>query len=271
MCQEYALGCQSCLCSFKLIFGQWGLFVFKLGLVDSIHSKDGWQKLKWCSSHCIWLASTNVVSMYEVGYSWVLTLVVFTAFLDQDLWPQFFLRGFKFGSTSRCSFIQSGFWLDFWVLCLNNWIEQVEILSMYMQQSWEHLMLDQVSSVVSVLLHKYFYCSMVAERACSSGGQPSLDSPFWEQEKHSWAFWSIFWRIFTSWLHPWMKVVEMFWSWIHPLPWFGIPPCWTFVEEASIIYIPSTFIPHSKGLVPVTKLSNSSPCVHVAKAFNLLG
>jgi hypothetical protein len=26
-------------------------------------------------SHCIWLASTNVVSMYEVGYSWVLTLV----------------------------------------------------------------------------------------------------------------------------------------------------------------------------------------------------
>ncbi len=174
-----------------------------------LYSQQRWMaKTEVVLSHCIWLASTNVVSTYEVGYSWVLTLVVFTAFLDQDLWPQFFLRGFKFGSTSRCSFIQSGFWSDFWVLCLNNWIEQVEILSMYMQQSWEHLMLDQVSSVVSVLLHKYFYCSMVAERACSSGGQPSLDSPFWEQGKHSWAFWSIFWRIFTSWLHPGWRLLR---------------------------------------------------------------
>ncbi len=48
----------------------------------------------------------------------------------------------------------------FQVLCLNNWIEQVEILSHVYAAVMEHPMLDQVSSVVSVLLHKYFYCSM---------------------------------------------------------------------------------------------------------------
>jgi hypothetical protein len=67
--QEYALGCQSCLCSFKLIFGWWGLFVFKLGLVDSIHSKDGWQKLKWRSAivsgwhQQIWYQCTRWVTL----------------------------------------------------------------------------------------------------------------------------------------------------------------------------------------------------------------
>jgi hypothetical protein len=178
--QEYALGCRSCLCSFKLIFGWWGLFVLKMGLVDSIHSKDGWQKLK-CRSAIV--SGWHVVSMYEVGYSWVLTLVVFTAFLDQDLWPQFFLRWFKFGSTSHCSFIQSGFWSVF----SSALFEQLDWTSWDFEHVYaavvEHPMLDQVSSVVLVLLHKYFYCSMVQKELVLQVGSLAW-TPFWEQEKH---------------------------------------------------------------------------------------
>jgi hypothetical protein len=199
--------------------------------------------------------------MYEVGYSWVLTSVVFAAFLDQDLWPQFFLRGFKFGSTSHCSFIQSGFWLVF----SSPLFEQLDWTSWDFEHVYaavmEHPMLDQVSSVVSVLLHKYFYCSMVQEELVLQVGSLAW-TPFWEQEKHSWAFWSIFWRIFTSWLHPGWRLSRC----------SGLenPP----LDLASTLldllgrgkqHIPRAFIPHSKGLVPATKLSNSLPCVHVAK------
>lgn len=104
--QEYALGCQSCLCSFKLIFGWWGLFVFKLGLVDSIHSKDGWQKLKWHSA---------IVSGWH-----------------QQMWYQCTSHGASnAGPSFQCC----------------------------------------VGPASQVLLLLYG-----AERACSSGGQPSLDS-----------------------------------------------------------------------------------------------
>lgn len=71
-----------------------------------------------------WMAKTEVVlqPLYLVGINKCginvrgglllsADLVVFTAFLDQDLWPQFFLRGFKFGSTSRCSLNIHSIWL----------------------------------------------------------------------------------------------------------------------------------------------------------------
>ncbi len=183
--QEYALGCWSCLCSFKLIFGWWGLFVLKMGLVDSIHSKDGWQKLK-CRSAIV--SGWHVVSMYEVGYSWVLTLVVFTAFLDQDLWPQFFLRRFKFGSTSHCSFIQSGFWSVFSSalfeqLDWTSWDFEPCICSSHGASNAGPSFQCCVGPASQVLLLLYG-----AERACSSGGQPSLDS-FLRTRKTFMSFW----------------------------------------------------------------------------------
>jgi hypothetical protein len=126
----------------------------------------------------------------------------------------------------------------------------------------EHPMLDQVSSVVSVLLHKYFYCSMVQKELVLQVGSLAW-TPFWEQEKYSWAFLCIFWTIFTSWLHPGWRLLR----------YFGLEIL-LFLDLAYTLldllgrgeqYIPSAFIPHSKGLVPATKLSSSSPCMHVAK------
>lgn len=193
-------------------------------------------------SHCIWLASTNVVSMYEVGYSWVLTSVVFAAFLDQDLWPQFFLRGFKFGSTSHCSFIQSGFWSDFQVLCLNNWIEQVEILSMYMQQSWS----IQCWTKFPVLCQSCFTSTFTALwcRKSLFFRQPSLDSflrtnkknihelfdaSFEESSLADYTLDEGCWDILVL-----KSSCSLIWQ----------TPCWTFLEEVSNISpVPSYLIP----------------------------
>lgn len=110
------------------------------------------------------------------------------------------------------------------------------------------------------------------ELVLQAGGQPSLDSPFWEQEKHSWAFWSIFWRIFTSWLHPGWRLLRC--SGLEFILFLDLASHLVGLDlrgrgKHYISPVPS--YPHSKGLVPVTKLSNSSPCVHVAKALNLLG